>query len=114
MLESKIKADPQDSRYHSALAISLAGSDRGQEAIRAALKATEILPMSKDAYRGAFRATDLARVYTMVGEYDKAFDLIEHLLSIPGELSVALLRVEPTWAPLRNLPRFQRLESTKQ
>jgi TolB-like protein/Flp pilus assembly protein TadD len=109
LIEAKIKEDPQDSRYHSALGIALAGLGRRQEAIRAALKATEILPISKDAYRGAFRSTDLARVYTMVGEYDKAFDQIEYLLSIPGEISIALLRVEPTWAPLRSLPRFQKL-----
>jgi hypothetical protein len=45
----------------------------------------------------------------MVGEYDKAFDQIEYLFSIPGELSVALLKIDPVWAPLRALPRFQKL-----
>jgi tetratricopeptide (TPR) repeat protein len=112
-LEGKIKEDPQDSRYHSALGIALAGLGRRQDAIRAALKATEILPISKEAYRGALRATDLARVYTMAGEYDKAFDQIEYLLSIPGEISLGLLRVEPTWAPLRSLPRFQKLPNLR-
>jgi serine/threonine-protein kinase len=45
----------------------------------------------------------------MGGEYDKAFDQIEYLLSIPGELSVPLLKLDPVWAPLRGLPRFHKL-----
>jgi hypothetical protein len=45
----------------------------------------------------------------MVGEYDEAFDLIEHLLSIPGDISIPLLKTDPAWAPLRSLPRFQKL-----
>ena len=108
-LEEKIKEDPQDSRYYSALGKAYAGLGRKKEAINTAEKATEILPISKEAYRGALRATELAQVYTMVCEYDKAFDLIEYLLSIPGEISVALLRIDPFWAPLRSLPRFQKL-----
>jgi len=82
---------------------------RKREAIQAGEKALEILPISKEAYRGALRAKDLAQVYCMVGEYDKAFDQIEYLLSIPGEMSVPLLNVDPTWVPLRSLPRFQKL-----
>jgi len=80
-----------------------------EEAIRAAEKAIEILPILKDAYRGALRASDLARVYCMVGEYDSALDKIEYLLSIPGEISVASLKIDPAWISLRSLPRFQKL-----
>jgi TolB-like protein/tetratricopeptide (TPR) repeat protein len=108
-LEDKIKQDPEDSRYYSALGIAYAGLGRKKEPIRAAEKATEILPISKEAYRGTFRAKDLAQVYTMVGEYDKAFDQIEYLLSIPGEMSIPLLSIDRVWAPLRSLPRFQKL-----
>jgi hypothetical protein len=36
--------------------------------------AVELLPMSKEAWRGAHRLEDLARIYTMVGEYDAAID----------------------------------------
>ncbi|MBM3285247.1 MAG: tetratricopeptide repeat protein, partial [Candidatus Aminicenantes bacterium] len=109
LLEVKIEEDPEDPRYHSALGIALAGLGRKSEAVRAARRATEILPVSKEAWRGAYRATDLALVYTMVGEYDEAFDLIEHLLSIPGEMSIPLLNTDPAWAPLRSLPRFRKL-----
>jgi hypothetical protein len=78
-------------------------------AIQEAKKATDLLPVSKEFWRGALRVKDLAQVYVMVGEYDKAFDQIEYLLSIPGELSVPLLKLDPVWAPLRELPRFQKI-----
>jgi len=108
-IENSVKTQPDDSRFWSALGIAYAGLGFKDKAIQAAKKGTELMPVSKEAYRGVFRARDLAQVYVMVGEYDKAFDQIEYLLSIPGELSVPLLKIDPVWAPLRALPRFQKL-----
>ena len=51
----------------------------------------------------------LAAIYTEVGEYEKATERLEYLLTIPGDLSVNLLRIDPVWDPLRDHPRFQRL-----
>ncbi len=65
--------------------------------------------MSTEAWRGLYRVEDLARIYVMVGEYDAAIDQVEFLLSIPGEISVSFLRLDPTWDRLRDHPRFQRL-----
>ncbi len=109
LLEEKIREDSEDSRYYSALGIAYAGLDKKEEAVQAAQKATEILPISNEAYRGTFRAKDLAQAYTIVGEFDKALDMIERLLSIPGEMSVPLLRTDPAWIPLHSHPRFQKL-----
>jgi len=109
-LEGKIREDPEDPRYHSALGIAYAGLGRKKDAILAAEKAIEILPVSKEFMTGAFRARDLAQVYTMVAEYDKAFDLIEQLLSITGEMSVQFLRLDPVWTPLLTHPRFKKLK----
>lgn len=108
-LEEKIKEDPRDSRFYSALGIAYAGLSKKQEAIQAAEKAVKILPTSKEIYRGAFRVQDLAQVYTMVGEYDKAINQIEYLLSIPSEICAGLYRVDPTWTPLKEYSRFKKL-----
>jgi hypothetical protein len=67
------------------------------------------MPISMEAWRGTFRLRDLARVYTMVGEYSAALDQIEVLLSKPSTTSAPLLRIDPAWAPLRNNPRFQKM-----
>jgi TolB-like protein/Tfp pilus assembly protein PilF len=108
-LENKIKEEPEDSRFHSALGIACAGLGLKEKAVQEAIKATELLPVAKEFWRGTYLVKDLAQVYVMVGEYDKALDKIEYLLSIPGELSIPLLKIDPVWAPLRNHPRFQKL-----
>jgi hypothetical protein len=48
-------------------------------------------------------------IYVMVGEYDKAINQLEYLLSIPSELTVKLLKIDPVWKPLHSHPRFQKL-----
>lgn len=108
-LENKIKEKPDDSRLYSALGIAYAGLTLKEKAIQEARKAVELLPVSKEAIRGFCRAKDLAQVYVMVGEYEKAIDQIERLLSIPGEMSIPLLRIDPKWTPLKEHPRFQKL-----
>ncbi len=108
-MASKIEAQPDDSRLHSTLGIAYAGLGRKEDALREGKLAVDLLPISKEAYRGAYRAIDLAQIYAMVGETDAAIDRLEHLLSIPGPLSVSLLRLDPIWDPLRDHPRFQQL-----
>jgi len=109
ILEAKIQQQPDDARFHSTLGIAYAGLGRKQDAIREGRLAVELLPVSKEAWRGYCRAKDLAQIYVMVGEFDSAIDQIEFLLSIPGELSIPLLRLDPDWAPLRDHPRFKKL-----
>ena len=105
----KVQERPDDPRLHSALGIAYAGLGRRLEAIREGQTAVELMPVGKEAYRGYYRAWDLARIYTMVGEHDAAVTEIERLLSLPGHLTVPWLRIDPTWDPLRSHPRFQRL-----
>jgi serine/threonine-protein kinase len=109
MLEARIQQHPDDERYRSALGIAYAGLGRKEDAIREGELAVELLPMSKEAWRGAYRVEDLARIYTMVGEYDAAIDRLETLLALPSPMSVPMLRIDPTWNPLRDHPRFQAL-----
>jgi non-specific serine/threonine protein kinase len=109
LLEAKIQEHPEDARFHSALGIACAGLGQKQDAIREGKLAVELLPVSKDALRGFYRAKDLAQIYAMVGERGAAIDQIKSLLSVPGELSTCLLRLDPVWNPLRNHLRFKEL-----
>ncbi len=45
----------------------------------------------------------------MVREYDAAIDQLESLLAVPSNTAVPMLRIDPTWDPLRDNPRFQAL-----
>lgn len=108
-LELKQKANPADERLFSALGLAYAGLGRNKEAVIAGAHGVEMLPVEKEAWRGSFRLHDLAKIYAMVGEHEKAIDILERLLSIPCEVSVPLLKIEPWWQSLHNNERFQKL-----
>jgi len=108
-LENDLKERPDDYRLHSRLGYVYAGLGQDAAAIREGKLGVELMPVSKDAYLGPVAVEDLASIYVMVSEYDAALDQIEYLLSIPGELSVSILRLDPRYDPLRKLPRFQKL-----
>ncbi|MBC8216851.1 MAG: tetratricopeptide repeat protein, partial [Planctomycetes bacterium] len=88
ILKSKIDEDPNDARFHSALGIAYAGLGCKEDAIREGLLAEEMLPVRKEAMRGLWRVEELARIYVVVGEYDKAIDQLEDLLPRPGWMSI--------------------------
>jgi tetratricopeptide (TPR) repeat protein len=104
---ARLREDPQDSRLHSALALALAGLGDGDAAVRSTVLATELQPVEREAWRGARRRMDLARVLAMTGRHDEAMDQIEFLLSVPSDLHPPMLRLDPVWDPLRDHPRFQ-------
>jgi serine/threonine protein kinase/tetratricopeptide (TPR) repeat protein len=109
MLEAKIQQHPQDARFHGSLGVAYAGLGRKEDAIREGKLAVEMLPVSKEAMTGPHRVEDLARIYVMVGEFDAAIDQLEFLLSVPGQMSISLLRLDPAWNSLRDHPRFKKL-----
>jgi serine/threonine-protein kinase len=111
LLETGIRTAPDDARFHASLGIAYAGLGRKADAIREGKQALALLPVSKDAYRGAFHVEEMARIYAMVGERDAAVEQLEYLMSIPFDLAAPGLRLDPTWDSLRNHPRFQKLVS---
>jgi serine/threonine-protein kinase len=44
-----------------------------------------------------------------VGEKERAIGQLEYLMSIPSWVTVAKLRIDPIWDPVRDHPRFQAL-----
>ncbi len=104
-----LEASPNDERLHSALGIQYAGLGEKEKAIREGEKGIELLPLEKEAWRGYYRQLDMAIIYLMVGEYNKSFDLLEYLLSIPGTLNVNTVKLDPVYDPLRNLPGYKTL-----
>jgi serine/threonine-protein kinase len=109
MLVPMIQKRPEEAQYHGSLGIAYAGLGRKQDAIREGKAGVDLMPVSKDALNGFFQVEQLARIYAMVREYDEAIRLLEYLMSIPGDLGIGALRLDPAWKPLRNNPRFQAL-----
>src|SRR5690242_4932673 len=84
---------------------------RNAEAIAAARRASEVMSVAKDAYFGEYTLAGLAEVEAHAGAKGEALELIGQLLAMPaGEvMSVARLKLDPVWDPLRGDPRFQLL-----
>ena len=96
--------------FRSGLAISYAGLGRAPAAIEQARIVIASKPLIVDAIDGPLALQNLAVAYTLLGNQAEALDIIEQLLSKPARFSALLLRIDPTWDPLRDHPRFQRLE----
>ncbi|HYJ06560.1 MAG TPA: hypothetical protein VEX43_15600 [Chthoniobacterales bacterium] len=107
--EKYISEAPNEAARHSKLAAILAWLGEKDAAIAEGLRATELLPESVDAFDGPKLTEALAEVYAIVGEHDKAIDLLDHLLSRPSFVTVATLKVMPMWDWLRHNPRFDAL-----
>jgi serine/threonine-protein kinase len=112
--EQALKRTPDESSLHSQLGMAYAGLGRKADAIREGKRSTELLPISREAYRGSINLLQLAKIYAMVGEPDSAIALLSQLLKVPSLVSVPWLRIEPVWQPLRGNPRFEALLKSDQ
>jgi TolB-like protein/Flp pilus assembly protein TadD len=84
---------------------------RNEEAMRTARQASELLPLSKDAYFGVYSVEGLAEIDAQAGAADQALPLIEQLLQIPAGMSMTVERLkhDPVWDPIRADRRFHKL-----
>ncbi len=82
---------------------------RPGKAVEAARAWLDNLPYSKDAIFGSSREIGLAMIYSWVGEWDQAVELLDRNLSRPSFISVEELELLPDWAPLRQQPQYRAL-----
>jgi TolB-like protein/Flp pilus assembly protein TadD len=107
--EKLLREAPGDAARHAQHGLILAALGQKQEAIAEGKRAVELLPESQDALDGPRVTEALAQIYALTGESDEAFHLLDHLFTIPSNLTVPMLKLDPAWDPLRNDPRFQAL-----
>ena len=107
--DAQSKAAPDDAQLYALKGVALAYAGHKPEAIRAAQRAVAMLPPGKDAYFGPYLTHQLARVYVLTGEKQKAVEQLDQLLHMPFILSPQRLRIDPNFTPLRGYPGFEKL-----
>jgi serine/threonine-protein kinase len=107
--ERVLKATPANAGLHVEYGLVLAYLGRKPEAIENGQRGVALLPIAQDARDGPYIQHQLVRIYLLVGENEKALDLLEPLLRAPYYLSPAWLRIDPGFAPLHGNPRFKKL-----
>jgi len=107
--EEQVTRSPDAEKSHVQLAKTLAFLGEKDAAIAEAQRAADLRPESKDAFGGPEIAEEVAEVHAIVGDNDRAIEILDGLLSRPSGVTAQVLKVNPIWDPLRSDPRFKAL-----
>ena len=109
LLEKQLSERPDDLFGRMELAWVYLALGRKTDALRVSREAADLLTIEMDAILGATGQIGLAEVEAWAGQPEDATKRLRHLLSIPSGISIARLKIDPVWDPIRNHPDFQKL-----
>jgi serine/threonine-protein kinase len=111
LLEARLQERPNELLTVRQLSWTYLALGRKNDAFRLAKKGLDLLPPEKDALLGNANLAGFAEIEAHTGATADAVTILRRLLSIPaGEsVSIARLKIDPVWAPIRNDPSFQQL-----
>jgi len=113
LLEARLGERPEDRNSLIALAWAYVCLGRNADALRVAQQAVDSLPVEKDALSGPQLLAALAEIEARTGRPEEAVEMLRQLLTAPtgGAISIARLKIDPVWDPIRENPSFQKLLS---
>jgi serine/threonine protein kinase/Tfp pilus assembly protein PilF len=113
LLEATLKERPDDTFAMTWLSWVYLALGRNADALRLSKQAADTITIEKDATSGPILQIGLAQVEARAGAPEEAIKRLRRLLSIPAGhvVSIARLKIDPVWDPLRNRPDFQQLLS---
>ena len=113
LLEARFRERPDDTFTMTELSWVYLALGRNADALRLSRQAADTISIEKDALAGAIFQIGLAQIEARAGAPEEAIKRLRHLLSIPagGAASIAALKIDPVWDPIRNRPDFQQLLS---
>src|SRR5438876_6723856 len=113
LLEARLRERPDDISAMTELSWVYLALGRNTDALRVSRQAADTLSIEKDALTGPSSQNGLAQIEARAGAPEEAIKRLRRLLSIPaGQVaSIARLKIDPVWDPIRNRPDFQQLLS---
>jgi TolB-like protein/thioredoxin-like negative regulator of GroEL len=111
LLEKQVSDRPDDLFGRTELAWVYVALGRKADALRLSREAADLLTVEMDAVLGPTGQVGLAEIEAWAGVPENATNRLRHLLSIPSGVSIARLKIDPVWDPVRNRPDFQQLLS---
>ena len=108
---AQLRQAPDDAQRHVVRGLALAYAGRHAEAIAEGERAVALMPIRQNANVGPYMEHQLARIYLLAGQPERAMDHLEAVLRVPYPLSRGWLRVDPNWASLKGNPRFEKIVS---
>jgi len=113
LFESRFRERPDDPFAATELSWVYLALGRNADALRLSRQAGDLMPLEKDALSGPSFQVGLAQIEARAGEPEEAIKRLRRLLSIPAGVvvSIARLKIDPVWDPIRNRPDFQQLLS---
>jgi tetratricopeptide (TPR) repeat protein len=114
LLEARLRERPDDTSAMMALSWVYLALGRNADALRLSRQAADSLPIEEDAIVAPSFQHALAQIEARAGVPEEAIKTLRRLLSIPAGnagVSIARLKIDPVWDPIRNRPDFQQLLS---
>jgi len=113
LLEARFRERPDDTFTMTELSWVYFALGRNADALHLSRQAADTISIEKDALAGPSFQIGLAQIEARAGAPEDAIKRLRRLLSIPGGgiASIAALKIDPVWDPIRNRPDFQQLLS---
>jgi TolB-like protein len=113
LLEARLGERPEDRISLTALAWVYVCLGRNADALRVARQAADSLPIENDAFAGPNFLAGLAEIEARTGRAEDAVKILRQLITAPAGqfISIARLKIDPVWDPIRDYPDFQKLIS---
>jgi serine/threonine-protein kinase len=114
LIEVRFRERPEDTFVMTELSWVYLALGRNTDALRLSRQAADTISLEKDALAGASFEIGLAEIEARAGAPEEAVKRLRRLLAIPagGAASIAALKMDPVWDPLRDRPDFQQLLSS--
>jgi len=116
LLEERLRQLPNDISSMTQLSWVYLALKRNSDATKLARQAASLLSPEKDVVVGNLLLAGLAEMQARTGATADAIVLLRRLLSVAagGSVSIARLKIDPVWDPIRKDPAFQQLLTVKE